>query len=130
MSIHFRRNMLNKNEKFFLMKFTRLILITRDVVSRDMSLSRAGMWKRLFFKRLRFRFRFHTYRFRFHQQKTKKRPLTISFNFCGSVACLLLHFIILRRQKPSFIAITLPTSLKLIVSNYSVFLFLRYQNSR
>ena len=75
------------------------------------------MWKRLFFKR------FHTYRFRFrfHQQKTKKRPLTIFFNFCGSVACLLLHFIILRKQKPSFIAITLPTSLKLIVSNYSVF---------
>ena len=87
----------------------------------------AGMWKRLFFKR----FRFHTYRFRFrfHQQKTKKRPLTIFFNFCGSLACLLLHFIILRKQKPSFIAITLPTSLELIVSNYSVFLFLRYQNS-
>ena len=58
----------------------------------------------------------------------KKRPLTIFFNFCGSVACLLLHFIILRRQKPSFIAITLPTSLELIVSNYSVFVFLRYQN--
>ena len=93
----------------------------------------SGMWKRLFFKR--FRFRFHTYRFRFHrfrfhQQQTKKRPLTIFFNFCGSVACLLLHFIILRKPKPSFIAITLPTSLKLIVSNYSVFLFLRYQNSR
>ena len=80
------------------------------------------MWKRLFFKR--FRFRFHTYRFHFHQQKTKKRRLTIFFNFCGSVACLLLHFIILRKQKPSFIAITLPTSLKLIVSNYSVFVFL------
>ena len=92
-----------------------------------------GMWKRLFFKRFRFhtyRFRFHFHRFRFHQQKTKKRPLTIFFNFCGSVACLLLHFIILRKPKPSFIAITLPTSLKLIVSNYSVFLFLRYQNSR
>ena len=54
------------------------------------------MWKRLFFDR--FRFRFHTYRFRFHRhrQKTRKRPLTIFFNFCGSVACLLLHFIILR----------------------------------
>ena len=92
-----------------------------------LSLFSPGMWKRLFFKR----FRFHTYcfRFRFHQQKTKKRPLTIFFNFCGSVACLLLHFIILRKQKPSFIAITLPTSLKLIVSNYSVFVFLRYQNS-
>ena len=78
------------------------------------------MWKRLFFNR----FHFHTYRFRFHQQKTKKRPLTILFNFCGSVPCLLLHFIILTRQKPSFIATTLPTSLELIVLNYSVFLFL------
>ena len=74
---------------------------------RSYHLSEPGMWKRLFFKR-----------FRFHQQKTKKRPLTIFFNFCGSVACLLLHFIILRRQKPSFIAITSPTSLKRIVSNY------------
>ena len=61
--------------------------------------------------------------------KNKKRSLTIFFNFCGSVACLLLHFIILRKEKPSFIAITLPTSLELIISNYSVFLFLRYQNS-
>ena len=92
----------------------------------------AGMWKRLFFKRFRFhtyRFRFRFRRFRFHQQKTKKRPLTIFLNFCGSVACLLLHFIILRKQKPSFTAITLPTSLEYIVSNYSVFVFLRYQNS-
>ena len=63
------------------------------------------------------------------QQKTKKRRLTIFFNFCGSVACLLLHFIILRKQIPSFIAITLPTSLELIAPNYSVFVFLRYQNS-
>ena len=70
------------------------------------------MWKRLFFKR--FRFRFHTYRCRFHQQKTKKRPLAIFLNFCGSVASLLLHFIILRKQKPSFIVITLPTLLELI----------------
>ena len=77
------------------------------------------MWKRLFFKR----FRFHTYRFCFHQQKTKKLPLTIFFNFCGFVACLILHFIIERKQKPSFTAITLPTSLELIVSNYSVFFF-------
>ena len=67
--------------------------------------------------------RFHTYRFRFHQQKTRKRPLTIFFNFCGSVACLLLHFIILRRQKRPYIAITLATSLKLIVSNYSLLVF-------
>ena len=93
---------------------------------------RAGMWKRLFFKRFRFhiyRFRIRFHRFRFHQQKTKKRPLTTFFNFCGFVACLLLHFIILRKQKPSFTAITLPTLLELIVSNYSVFVFLRYQNS-
>ena len=61
--------------------------------------------------------------------KNEKRPLTIFFNFCGSVVCLLLHFIILRKQKPSFIATTLPTSLELIVLNYSVFVFLRYQNS-
>ena len=47
------------------------------------------MWKRLFFDR---------FRFRFHQQKTRKRPLTIFLNFCGSVSCLLLHFIILRGQ--------------------------------
>ena len=79
------------------------------------------MWKWLFFKH----FRFHTYRFRFrfHQQKTKKLLLTIFLNFCGFVACLILHFIILRKQKPSFTAITLPTSLELIVSNYSVFFF-------
>ena len=56
----------------------------------------------------------------------KKRPLIIFFNFCESVACLLLHFIILRGQKSLFIAITLPTSLELIVPNYFVFLFLRY----
>ena len=78
----------------------------------------SGMWKRLFFKR-----------FRFHQQKTRKIPLTIFFNFCGFVACLLLRFIILRKQKPLFTAITLPTSLEHIVSNYFEFVFLRYQNS-
>ena len=56
---------------------------------------------------------------------TKNEKLTVDnfFSFCESVACLLLHFIILRKQKPSFIAITgtLPTSLELIVLNYSVF---------
>ena len=62
-------------------------------------------------------------------KKNEKMMADNFFNFCGSVACLLLHFIILRTQKPSFIAITLPTSLELIVPNYSVFLFLRYQNS-
>ena len=56
--------------------------------------------------------------------KNEKTTVDNFFNFCGSVACLL-HFIILRRQKPSFIAITLPTSLELIVLNYSVF-FHRY----
>ena len=48
------------------------------------------------------------------------------FHFFGSVACLLLHFIILRKQKPSFIASTLPTSLELIVLNYPVFFVHRY----
>ena len=61
--------------------------------------------------------------------KNEKTTIDNFFNFCGSVACLLLHFIILRGQKPSFIAITLPTSLELIVPNYSVFLLFRYQKS-
>ena len=57
---------------------------------------------------------------------TKNEKMTIDnfYNFCGSVACLLLHFIILRKQKPSFIDITLPTSLELIVLNCSVFFFI------
>ena len=54
--------------------------------------------------------------------KNEKTIVDNFFNFLGSVPCLLLHFIILRRQKPSFIAITLATSLELIVLNYSVFL--------
>ena len=58
--------------------------------------------------------------------KNEKTTVDNFFDFCGSVACLLLHFIILKRQKPSFIAITLPTSLELIVPNYSVFFFLTY----
>ena len=61
--------------------------------------------------------------------KNEKMIVDNFLNFCGSVACLLLHFIILRKQKPSFIVITLPTLLELIVLNYSVFVFLRYQNS-
>ena len=62
---------------------------------------------------------------------TKNEKIIVDnfFNFCGFVACLLLHFIILRRQKPSFTAIIPPASLEVIVSNYSVFVFLRYQNS-
>ena len=58
--------------------------------------------------------------------KNEETTVDNFFDFCGSAACLLLHFIILRRQKSSFIAITLPTSLELIVPNYSVFVFLRY----
>ena len=58
--------------------------------------------------------------------KDEKTTVDNFFNFCGSVAYLLLHFIIWRKQKSLFIAITLPTSLELIVPNYSVFLFLRY----
>ena len=62
---------------------------------------------------------------------TKKLKTTVDnfFYFGDFVACLLLHFIFLRKQKPSFTAITLPSSLELIVSIYSVFVFLRYQNS-
>ena len=60
--------------------------------------------------------------------KNEKTTVDNFFNFCGSVACFLLHFIILRGQKPSFTAISLPTSLELIVPNYSVFLFRRYWN--
>ena len=58
--------------------------------------------------------------------KNEKTTVDNFLNFCGCVACLLLHFIILRRQKPSLIAITSPTSLELIVPNYSVFLLFRY----
>ena len=61
--------------------------------------------------------------------KHKKTTVDNFFHFCGLVTCFLLHFIILMGQKPSVIAITLLTSLELIVPNYSVFLFLRYQNS-
>ena len=59
---------------------------------------------------------------------TKIEKMTVDnfFDFCGFVACLLLHFIILKGQKPSLIAITLPTSLELMVPNYSVFLLFRY----
>ena len=57
---------------------------------------------------------------------TKNEKTTVdNFLTCASVACHLLHFIILRGEKPSFIALTLPTSLELIVvPNYSVFFFL------
>ena len=58
---------------------------------------------------------------------TNKKPKTTVdnfFNFCVSVACLLLHFILLRKQKPSFIAITLPTLLELIVLNCYKFFFI------
>ena len=61
--------------------------------------------------------------------KNEKTTVDNFFNFCGSVACLLLHCIILRGQKPLFIAIILSTSLELIVPNYSVFLLFRYQKS-
>ena len=56
---------------------------------------------------------------------TKSEETTVDnfVNFGESVACLSLYFDILRRQKPPFIAITLPTLLELIVPNYSVFVF-------
>ena len=62
------------------------------VINIDIEQLKPGTWKRLFLKR----FRFHTYRFRFHKQKVRKRPLIIFFNFCESVACLLLHFVACR----------------------------------
>ena len=55
--------------------------------------------------------------------KNEKTTIDHFLNFYWSVACLLLHYIILRTQKPPYIAITLPTSLKFIVPNYFVFLF-------
>ena len=58
--------------------------------------------------------------------KNEKTTVDNFFNFCESVACLLLHFIILRKKRSSFIALTLPTSLDFIVPNYSVFVFHRY----
>ena len=58
--------------------------------------------------------------------KNEKTTVDNFSNFCGSVACFSLLFIILRRQKPLFFAITLPTSLELIVLNYFAFLFLGY----
>ena len=47
--------------------------------------------------------------------KNEKTTVDTFSNFCVSVACLLLHFIILRRQISSFIAISFPTLLELIV---------------
>ena len=41
------------------------------------------------------------------QTNNEKTTVDNFFNFCGSVACFLLHFIILRGQKLSFIAINL-----------------------
>ena len=61
--------------------------------------------------------------------KNEKTIVNNFFNLCESATCLLLQFIILRKQKPSFIVITLPTSLELVVPNYSVFLLFRYYNS-
>ena len=62
-------------------------------------------------------------------KKNEKTTVDNFFNFCGSAACLFPHFIILKGQKPLFIAITLPTLLELIVPNYSGFNFLKYWNS-
>ena len=75
--------------------------------------SKPGIWKQLFREPLSLSL-----------TKNEKTTVDYFFNFCGFVACLLLHFIILRRQKPLFIVISLPTSLELIVPNYSVFFFL------
>ena len=87
----------------------------------DLSQSVPGMWMRLFCPSLPLPYLWLA----LPLPLTKNEKTTVGnfLNFCGSVACLLLHFIILRRQKPPYIGITLPTSLKLIVPNYFVFLF-------
>ena len=84
--------------------------------------SRAGMWKRLFRQPLPLTLPHLSLQLSI--TKDEKTTVDNFFNFCGSVACLLIHFIILRRLKPPYIANTLPTSFKLIVPNYSVFPFL------
>ena len=55
--------------------------------------------------------------------KNEKTIVSNFFNFCGSVICLLLHFIILRRQKPSFTGITSPTSLELMFQTTLCFFY-------
>ena len=47
--------------------------------------------------------------------KNKKTTVDNFFNFCGSVACLLLHFIILREQKPLFSCLSLARFLILLL---------------
>ena len=69
------------------------LLSTNDIVFG------AGMWKRLFRQPLRFP------HLLLPRPLTRNEKTTIDidnfFNFCGSVTCLLLHFIILRGQKLS-----------------------------
>ena len=56
--------------------------------------------------------------------KNEKRPLTIFFNFCGSVACLLLHFIIFRKQKLHLLLLLYLLRLSLLFRTTLCFFFL------
>ena len=58
--------------------------------------------------------------------RTKNEKTTVDnfFNCCGSVACLFLHFIILRGQKPLFIAITYLLRLSLLFRTTLCFFYL------
>ena len=82
----------------------------------------AEIWKRLFRQPLPLP------HLSFPLPPTKNEKTTVDrlqfFNFCGSVACLLLHFIVLRRQTLAYIAITLPTTLSLLFRNTLCFSFL------
>ena len=56
--------------------------------------------------------------------KTKKQALTIFFNFCGSVACLLLHFIIWRGKNLHLLLLHYPLCLSLLFRTTLCFLYL------
>ena len=72
------------------------------------------MWKRLFCQPLPL-----------PPTKTEKTTVENFFNFCESVACLLLHFIILKRQKPNHILLLLYVlRLSLLFRTTLCFLFL------
>ena len=66
---------------------------------------RPGMWKRLFRQPLPLRLPHLS--LPLPLTKNEKTTVENFFTFCGSVACLLLHFIILRRQKPIHILLLL-----------------------
>ena len=56
--------------------------------------------------------------------KNEKTTVDNFFNFCGSVACLLLHFIILRRQKLHLLLLLYLLGLSLLFRTTLCFFFL------